>query len=338
MDGLDLALCSISINKGRYEYTIIKTSTLPYPKKIQTLLQNAYNADAHTLIKGDLQYGTFLGKCAAEFLNGEKADFISSHGHTVFHNPDAGYTFQLGNGRAIAEASKCDVICDFRTADVLKGGQGAPLVPVGDKLLFSQFNACMNLGGYSNISIRREGLQPAFDIMPCNVILNALANKAGLTYDAGGKTAQSGSIIPELYNRLSTIEINPAPGKKSLSTEWTQKVFLPVLTSFETSSPADLLHTVTRVMAEKTAVVLNREVPEGKLLITGGGAKNKYFISLLSNLSKAEIQIPDEQLIDFKEALIFAFLGVLRITGKNNVLAEATGVNQSHCAGEVFEI
>lgn len=339
LDGLDMALCTFELENGRYTYSIDKALTMPYPIKISAMLQKAYSAGGREPVKLHLKYGRYLGDCARDFLQNHRVDFIASHGHTVFHQPREGYTFQLGNGRALAQAANCTVICDFRTADVLKGGEGAPLVPIGDKLLFPEYAACMNLGGYSNISIRRGTLQPAFDIMPFNVILNRLAQRAGKPYDTGGNLAKSGSCISNLYKDLEAIDFHPHAGQKSLGTEWTVQVYLPVLRKYENNHlPADLLNTATQFAANQIIEVLNREVGTGRVLVTGGGAKNTFFIEQLSAKTTASIHVPGNPLTDFKEALVFAFLGVLRHRGEINVLHEATGASESHCAGEIYSV
>ncbi len=339
LDGLDMALCTFRFKNGRYTYFIEKALTLPYPKKISAMLQKAYSDGGRELVKLHLEYGSYLGDCARDFLQNQQVDFIASHGHTVFHQPNEGYTFQLGNGRALAQAANCPVICDFRTADVLKGGEGAPLVPIGDKLLFPDYAACMNLGGYSNISLSRGTSQPAFDLMPFNVILNRLAQRAGKPYDAGGNLAKSGSCISNLYKDLEALNLHPQAGQKSLGTEWTQQFYLPVLREYENKrSPADLLNTATQFAAFQISEVLDREVGTGRVLVTGGGAKNTFFIEQLSAKTTASIHVPDNPLTDFKEALIFAFLGVLRHRGEINVLREATGASESHCAGEMYAV
>ncbi len=336
LDGLDLALCTFEVKNNTYTYAIERAQTVRYPEHITQMLKNAYSATGSRLQQAHLEYGTFLGTAAKRFLNNEPSDFIASHGHTVFHQPREGYTFQLGSGRALAHAAQCDVVCDFRTADVLRGGEGAPLVPVGDKLLFAEYEGCMNLGGYINLSYRDGELQPAFDIAPMNTVLNLLAQKTGKDFDEGGNIAQSGTLITDLYADLNALAIDPSPAKQSLGTEWLHKVFLPVIEKYDKASPRDALHTVTRFLAEKTASVLNRHIPEGKILVTGGGTKNAEFMSLLKRHCTAAPVAGPELLIDFKEALIFAFLGVLRLRGEINVLAEATGARQSHCAGEFF--
>lgn len=339
LDGLDLALCTFHIKNGNYTYSIEKALTRPYPKEVRGMLQKAYSDGGRELVKLHLEYGRYLGDCARDFLQNQRVDFIASHGHTVFHQPLDGYTFQLGSGRALAQAANCTVICDFRTADVLKGGEGAPLVPIGDKLLFPEYAACMNLGGYSNISIKRGTSQPAFDIMPFNVILNRLAQRAGKPYDTGGNLAKSGSCISNLYKDLESPDMQPQAGQKSLGTEWIVQFYLPILREYENNHlPADLLNTVTQFAAFKTGEVLDREVGTGRVLVTGGGAKNTFFIELLSAKTAASIHVPTNPLTDFKEALIFAFLGVLRHRGENNVLSEATGAGESHCAGEIYDI
>ncbi len=230
LDGVDLALCKFRIEKGKWNYQIIDAKTISYPSYWKTMLKDAYTYDEDRLNRLDSEYGEYLGKLARHFL-GKKSgtDFISSHGHTIFHNPDKGITRQIGNGKEIAKVCKIPVVFDFRTNDVALGGQGAPLVPVGDRDLFGQYDACLNLGGFSNISFEKNKIRKAFDICPVNIVLNQFALEFGKDFDKNGDLGRNGIIIPSLLEKLNSITYYSQTGPSSLGVEWLEKEFYPVV-------------------------------------------------------------------------------------------------------------
>lgn len=334
LDGLDLCLVRISETDGVFSYLIAGAETVPYPGDWLVRLKAAENCNGVELVRMDSDYGRFLGEAASAFLEknpGEKPLLIASHGHTIFHRPDLGYTYQLGSGASLAAAASLPVVCDFRSTDVALGGQGAPLVPVGDALLFGDYTYCLNLGGFANISFAKNGGRIAFDICPVNYVLNRVAKRAGMNFDAGGKLAASGKIIPELLERLNAIPFYKIPPPKSLGREWAESAIFPVLSS--AYSTEDLLRTFTEHAAMQIGECCNAP---GKMLVTGGGAHNHFFVERLRAFSKAEVVVPDAATIDFKEALIFAFLGWLRWNGRVNVLASVTGAKTDSSSGAIY--
>lgn len=336
LDGIDLALCRFSEEKKKYSYYILHAETVPIPEKWITILRNPFGLFAPDLARLNLEFGTFLGKMAKSFLEGKKgkADLIASHGHTLFHEPENGFTFQLGHGAAIAHASGIDTVSDFRSGDVALGGQGAPLVPVGDEWLFGDFGGCLNLGGFANISMKNEqGVRIGFDIVPCNFVLNHLAARLKLPYDEGGKLAEEGMELPELSATLNNLPFYQLAPPKSLGAEWVEKNILPLLLK---GSPEDLLHTFTKHVVRQLANTINTYHLKN-ILVTGGGAKNDYLIAELRKCTSSDIRVPDLLTVDFKEALIFAFLGYLRMQGKNNIPASVTGARRDSCAGAFYK-
>jgi anhydro-N-acetylmuramic acid kinase len=282
-----------------------------------------------------------LAEVFAEAINswlgdGPRPDFIASHGHTVFHQPGIGLTTQIGNGAVIAARTGIPTVCDFRTKDVALGGQGAPLVPIGDELLFGDFDACLNLGGISNISYRIGNKRVAYDISPCNMALNALANRAGQPYDQDGQLAKEGVIIPELLQKLNNLAYYHQNPPKSLGKEWYDEVFSPVLASFLSNhSVADL----SRTVVEHIAVQIIANVPKAArtMLVTGGGAHHTFLIQQIQHQRDTlKVIVPDDLIVDYKEALIFAFLGLLRLEGENNCLRSVTGAKKDCCGGCVY--
>ncbi len=336
LDGIDLALCRFSEENKKYSYYILHAETVPLPEKWITILRNPFGLSAPDLARLNLEFGTILGDMAKSFLEGkqEKADLIASHGHTLFHEPENGFTFQLGHGAAIAHASGIDTVSDFRAGDVAIGGQGAPLVPVGDEWLFGDFGGCLNLGGFANISMKNEqGIRIGFDIVPCNFVLNHLAGRLRLPYDEGGKLAEGGKELQELSATLNNLPFFQLEPPKSLGAEWVEKNILPLL---DQENPSDLLHTFTKHVARQLANTINTFELKN-VLITGGGAKNDFLIRKLREQTASEIVIPDRLTVDFKEALIFAFLGYLRMKEKNNILASVTGARRDSCAGAFYK-
>ena len=336
LDGLDLALCHFEKTPGRWEYDVVAAQTFPYHDALRSQLAKAIELPAYEFVKLDVALGSFFADTVLAFLSGQpvKPDFIASHGHTTFHQPAIGLTSQIGSGAVIASRTGITTICDFRTTDVALGGQGAPLVPIGDELLFGHYDACLNLGGFSNISFRQDGRRVAFDISPCNMALNYLANQLGKAYDEDGEIARSGTMDQALFDRLNNLDFYRITGAKSLGKEWFDAVFRPCLDQSELPV-ADQLRTVTEHIAFRLA-----QSSDGKrgetMLVTGGGARNVFLIERLRTIGAKDIVIPDEQTIDFKEAIIFAFLGVLRMRGEVNCLSAVTGARKDSCGGTVY--
>jgi anhydro-N-acetylmuramic acid kinase len=337
LDGLDLAFCEFNVDKaGKWAYTILNAETVSYPRYWQNFLMELPLSTGLELIEKDISYGNFLGEIAKTFLTKHqlKADFISSHGHTIFHQPEKAFTFQLGNGQALATASGLTAICDFRSKDISLGGQGAPLVPVGDELLFAEFDLCLNLGGIANISFKRDGLRVAHDVCPANQLLNFLSKQKNRDFDEDGNLASGGLVNNELLEFLNKNQYYAISSPKSLSNQYVQQSFIGGITSFD-----ETVENKLRTCTEHIVQQIHRDTKEmakGKLLATGGGAHNTFLIRRLREISKHEIIVPEKKLIDFKEALVFAFMGVLRLRGEANSLASVTGATKNSSGGVIF--
>jgi anhydro-N-acetylmuramic acid kinase len=336
LDGLDIAFCEFSKENGKWDFSIVQSETVRYSEKWNVTLKNIRNHTAEELLALHNDYGKLLGELTRDFLikHNLKPDLISSHGHTVFHDPDKGYSFQLGNGQSITNVTHTPTVTDFRTGDILLGGQGAPLVPVGDELLFGEYDACLNIGGIANISFREKGNRKAYDVCPANQLLNHVAGELDMEYDKGGEKASSGKIIDELSYKLNHDSYYRKSIPKSLSNEYVRENFIEVIDNIRASSH-DKLHTLTLHIAEKIAEAINL----GKartVLVTGGGAKNDFLIDKMQAMTKSRITIPDEKLVDFKESLIFAFMGLLRSEGQINCLASVTGASRDSSIGSVY--
>ena len=261
-------------------------------------------------------------------------DFIASHGHTVLHEPDKGITLQVGDGNEISRLTNVKVVFDFRTQDVALGGQGAPLVPIGDELLFSDYDYCLNLGGFSNISFNQESIRIAFDICPVNIVLNHYVKKIGYDFDESGRIALTGKVNAELLNRLNSIDFYNKNPPKSLGLEWVQKEVFPLVDSLETVN-RNVLRTFVEHIAFQIGKVI---VGDKKVLVTGGGVFNSYLIKRIEFYAKTQITLVDDKLIDFKEALIFSFLGLLKINNEINCLKSVTGASVDHSSGVVVRL
>jgi anhydro-N-acetylmuramic acid kinase len=337
LDGVDLTACRFSGDIQNPEWEIVAAETIPYPEAWKLKLANAPGLSGKELTRLDYEYGRYLGNLAKKFAKKHnfKPGFVASHGHTIFHQPARGYTLQIGHGGALAAESTFKVICDFRSLDLALGGQGAPLVPIGDQLLFGDYSACINLGGFSNISFENRGKRMAYDICPVNIALNHYADKIGFTYDENGDTAASGRLNQNLLNTLNSITYYEETPPKSLGREWVEKIFYPLIDKSESSIP-DILNTLTEHIAFQIGISTHN-IQQGKILITGGGAENTFLISKIREYVKHEIIIPDKQLVHFKEALIFALLGWLRSEGRINTLASVTGAKMDSSGGSIYQ-
>jgi len=336
LDGLDLCLCSFNFESGKWKYKIIKANTIPYIAELKVELSMGFTKSGSELTKLDYDYGRWIGRQVKEFVKDEeiKPDFIASHGHTIFHKPNDGYTLQIGKGSAIAVESGLPCICDFRSSDVSRSGQGAPLVPIGDKLLFAEYDICLNLGGFANLSYEKEQTRIAFDIGPCNIILNHLAMKYGIDYDHNGELGKKGNVDSPLLNELNSLDFYQMQSPKSLGREWVEETILPIIEK-STISLEDKFRTVYEHITEQICRITN-SINGTNILVTGGGTKNILLIHLLKNKSNHSIVIPDNQTIDFKESLIFAFLGVLYMIKKPGALSTVTGASEDSVSGCLY--
>jgi len=336
LDGVDLASCIFTFKDNCWSYQIDIAETFPYPEEWLSCLPTLMNADAYTYAKANADLGYYLGRLIKTFMlkHDLETDFVASHGHTVFHQPCIGLTTQIGSGAAMAATCGFPVVCDFRSTDVSLGGQGAPLVPVGDALLFSDYAFCLNLGGFSNVSYDVKGQRIAYDVCPVNTILNQLAKRIGQEYDYGGLSARSGKVDSLLLDKLNALDYYDQKPPKSLGFEWCNEYIWPLIKETNLSVP-DLL----RTMVEHIAFQLSRALDEferGTILVTGGGAKNKFLMERFEVLSKHELVVPADLIIDYKEALIFAFLGVLRVRGEVNCLSTVTGASRDSVGGAIY--
>ncbi len=336
LDGLDLALCAFDKAEGRYSYKILAAKTIEYSLLWKKRLTQVKDATAEDYFALNAAYGKYMAEEIMVFLKAAdiKPDIIASHGHTVFHQPKSGFTTQLGCGATIAAHTGISTVCDFRSLDVALNGQGAPLVPIGDTLLFGEYEACLNIGGIANISFDdEEGGRIAYDVCEANMLLNLLAERSGKLFDKGGEIARSGKINERLLKQLDNQDYYSKKGAKSIGREWFEENIENLLDEKENVN--DLLATSTVHIAGIIAAELNR-LKLKKILITGGGAFNTFLIEQIRLKTICEVILPNDKIINFKEALIFAFLGYLRVNSTTNTLSSVTGSSRDSIGGAFY--
>jgi anhydro-N-acetylmuramic acid kinase len=336
LDGVDLVHVKFSKNDD-WTYEIFETETISYSEEWLLILKSAVNFSTDKLNQIDADYTHQLAKIINDFIFKNKIkdiDAVCSHGHTILHKPNLGYTLQIGNLSIISELTNQNIVCDFRVQDVEFGGQGAPLVPIGDQLLFSEFDYCLNLGGFSNISFEENGQRIAFDISPVNTVLNFYSNSLGLNYDDKGELAKSGNLNLDLLKKLNDLDFYSSNYPKSLGIEFVNEFVFPLIELFKIPTK-DKLNTFVEHIAIQISRIVTKK--NASLLITGGGVYNNFLIQRINfYLPKNKIVIPDNKTIEFKEALIFAFLGVLKLRNETNVLSSVTGAKQNHSSGKIY--
>ena len=337
LDGLDICYSKIIHNGGSYQYEFIEGETIPYPDKFLDSLRNSRLLSGLDLGLLDVALGDYFGNCCQNFVKKyhiPHLDFIASHGHTVFHFPDRRFTLQIGNGQAIASASKYKVINNLRLKDVINNGSGAPIVPIGDLLFFKEFTYCLNLGGIMNISEKTTNDSIiSYDIGVCNQVLNYYSKKLGFPFDENGKLASSGSFISELFYQLNALSYYYQKPPKSLDNGFTDDVITIIdnfISCHKHTKYNDVLSTFSHHIAFQISLVT---IPDLPILSTGGGTHNSFIIDLLQTTYHRNIVIPDSKLINYKESLIMSLMGVLFIQSQNNVLAAVTGAKQDSCCG-----
>lgn len=337
LDGVDVASCVFQLKNSGWEFQIEKAIAVPYTSAWTNKLSAAHTLPAEDLIKLHVDYGTYLGNVCRKFIRLygiKQVDFIASHGHTVFHQPDKKFTFQAGDGNAIHAVNSLPVVYDFRSLDIALGGQGAPMVPIGDRFLFSEYDVCLNLGGIANLSDRVSGKRVAFDVCFANMGLNHLALKAGKAFDKQGVMASGGELNKVMLTGLTKVYSKIRTYRPSLSRELFEQRIQPVLDQEGIPLP-DRLNTFTESIASEIALSLRERKKRISVFCTGGGAFNSYLIyRLIEHFGdRADLIIPDPEIIKFKEALVFAFLGVKKVRNEINCLKSVTNATRDSSAG-----
>lgn len=337
VDGLDVCCATFSYKDGKWIFHIDCARGYDYPAHLKAKLgKEVQNMSAYDFVAFHSEYGRFLGERVNDFMKefGVKPDIIASHGSTVFHEPQKKIMYQIGDGAAIAAVTGIPTVSDFRRLDIMLGGQGAPLVPIGDNLLFGEYDYCLNIGGFSNISWREGDKRIAFDISPVNYVINRFTRQIGLEMDRDGLIAARGTVCQPLLDKLNSLDYYSKTWPKSLGREWVEANVFPLLDASGLSLE-DLLRTYYEHCAHQLARVT---VPGRSLLVTGGGAYNKFLISRMEELSGCRIVVPEPAIIEFKEALIFAFLGVLYMFDQPSCLQSVTGASRDNIGGMLFKV
>jgi len=341
LDGLDIAYCHFEKGKSDWEFSIEKADCIAYSKEWMDRLSTARTLDGKSLWQLHTDYGHLLAGRVNRFisknnLQGE-VDLIASHGHTIFHFPDSCSTTQIGDGAALAVGTGITVACDFRSSDIALGGQGTPIVPIGDLLLFKEYNYLLNLGGIANLTVKTDSKIVAFDICAANQVLNHYASQKGLEYDKDGAIASAGHLYQPLLDALNTLEYYQKPYPKSLDNSFSREVIIPLVDSYDISTE-DNLHTYCEHIANQIGAHIEKAsaAKKGKLFITGGGAFNSYLISRIIVHSSIPVHIPSEEEVKYKEALIMAFIGLLRHRNEPNVLSSVTSASRDSIGGALY--
>lgn len=336
LDGLDIAHVSFEFQDDKIRYELLHAHTYKLDDALLQKLLQATKMPAEQLLILDKELGKFFAICVNRFIQENhlmksQIDAIASHGQTIFHQPQNGFTLQIACGSTIAFSTGIPVINDFRTLDVIAGGQGAPLVPLGDFELFKEeADSFLNLGGFANISFKKNNSIQAFDIAPANLPSNLLMQPTGKLYDADGAKAKSGKINQTLLSALNELAFYANEAPKSLGTEWLLKEYMPLFN--QSIVLEDLLRTHTEHVAIQIAKILNNK----NLLsvyVSGGGAKNTFFMERLSHHYGGKCVIPVDEIIDFKEAIVFAFLGARYLRGETTTISSVTGASKALCTG-----
>jgi anhydro-N-acetylmuramic acid kinase len=336
LDGLDIAHVIFNFKDEIIDFELLNYQTISFESSLLTKLQNATTFSVPQILMLDKELGSFYAEKVNEFIENFKIDksqinAIASHGQTIFHQPQNGFTYQIGCGSTLAFKTGIDVINDFRTLDVIAGGQGAPLVPIGDFYLFhSKAQAFLNIGGFTNISFKKNNEIIAFDICAGNLPMNEAVKSIGLSYDKEGEIARKGTINFRIIEELQELPYFKQSPPKSLGTEWLESEFNTII------SKIDKLEDKLRTLVEFTTIEILRVLDSEKIksvYITGGGAKNTFLIERIKFFFKGEVLVPSEEIIDFKEAIVFAFLGARYLRNETTTVKSVTGAETEVCSG-----
>ena len=334
LDGIDLAYMTLTY-KSKWTFNILRTETMPYTSFWKQKLSRLVDCQLEDIKLIDRDYTLYLSEVINDFIRKNQLthiDAVCSHGHTALHQPEQQLTYQIGNLPKLSSLTKQLVVCDFRTQDVCLNGQGAPLVPIGDRLLFSEYDYCINLGGFANVSSEVNNKRLAYDICPVNIVLNRYANLLGYDYDDNGAFAKAGELNESLLKRLNQLHYYKQSAPKSLGLEWVDRHVFPLLENSQLSEK-DILRTVVEHVAIQISNVLNKH---SKVLFTGGGVYNRFLLDRIKDLKECNLIIPSNAIVEYKEAMIFGLLGVLKLRGEINCLSSVTGADYDHSSGEIY--
>ena len=350
LDGIDLAICAFDFetseeNLHLKDWKFLKTKTVPFTPEWKEILSASYPKETIAFHKLHFKFGKYLGEIIDTFIQGSdiNIDFIASHGHTLFHDPESGFSIQVGDGATISSITRLPVIADFRNGDMALGGQGTPLAPLADRFLLDNYDFYLNIGGIANITTLNHGDPLAYDICPANQILNFLSNKVNLEYDDQGSLAKKGEVKDILLYQLSSFAYFHQAAPKSLDNNWINENLFPLFNTQEFSIN-DQLATAVQFMSNEISKNIKALAPNATsvtLLTCGGGAKNKFLMECIKNEGAAldldiQLQEASDELVDFKEAALIALMGLFRLKGKSNIFKSVTGASMDSCGGAIY--
>lgn len=346
LDGLDIAYVELEESFGKWRFSVLQAACMPYSPEWEGRLRNATNLTARDYLLLDAEYGHYIGQQVNTFMQHHelayKVSLIASHGHTTFHLPPF-MTAQLGSGAAISTETGLPVVSDLRTIDVALGGQGAPMVPIGERLLWPEVPLFLNIGGIANISINGPSAYLAYDVCPANRVLNLLSELRGKSFDENGSIAAAGKVDHTLLDELNSLSYYGQPYPKSLSNDFGTEVVYPMLMA-SGLTVEDMLRTYTEHIAVQVATEVERHlsgltIAAPQLLVTGGGALNTLLLERLkTHLEPMRVQVdrPDVEIVQYKEALIMGILGVLRWREETTAIASVTGARRDSIGGALW--
>ncbi len=348
LDGLDIAYCEFQVDKKAItDWKLLEATTANYPEKWTARLQHLPEQNARTLARTNVYFSRFMADLVNDFIQEHKIqpDLIASHGHTIFHEPDRLMTLQIGDGATLAALTGISVASDFRTQDIALEGEGTPIAPAADRFLFPGYDFYLNIGGIANVTCNANGRYIAFDTSPANQILNMLAAELGLPYDKDGQIARSGKLNIELIDQLEQFAYFQQDYPKSLDNNWIREHVLPTFAIAE-SPVADLLHTavhfISKHIGESLKNIIRKEhlhKDKYTMLVTGGGGFNTYLMECIQTDCQAvntEIILPERDIIDYKEAILMALMGVLRVEHIPNCFSSVTGAKRDSIGGALY--
>ncbi|MEM6321119.1 MAG: anhydro-N-acetylmuramic acid kinase [Bacteroidota bacterium] len=354
LDGLDIAYCSFEVEKREdgdlvvHDWGIEKAETSEFTEAWEARLSQLPEQNALAFAKTHTYFGHYTGELVNSFLQRHQVtpDFIAAHGHTIFHDPMGRMSIQIGDGSAIAATTGFPTISNFRNQDVAINGQGAPVAPIMDKYLLPGHDFYLNLGGIANVTAVLPNRKTiAFDICPVNQLLNFLANRLGAAYDAEGQMAAAGEMQPEMLKCINKADFYRTSYPKSLDNSWSKTEILSKLEDNPALIP-DQLRTLVEHIAHQINFALRQVIRKEKLnkskysiLITGGGAFNTFLIERLRFHCEdlIELVLPDADIIQFKEAALMAWMGVMRVENVPNVLKSVTGADRDSVNGAIHQ-
>ncbi|MFD1030130.1 anhydro-N-acetylmuramic acid kinase [Metaplanococcus flavidus] len=370
LDGLDIAVADFAESGGKISYQLVHFTTMSYPDELKAKLLQLMDplAPMQQVSSMNMYLGEYYARLIREALEAtdvdyESIDLISSHGQTMWHEPVIGgadpfarpNSFQIGDISALAEFSGKTVIGDFRPRDMAAGGQGAPLVPFADKILFQSETAgriLLNIGGIANMtvlpSVSSKKKTLAFDTGPGNMIIDAFASKhtgGKRNYDEDGKIAAAGRVDSEWLAQLLENPYYNLPAPKSTGRELFGTSYADELWQEADSrqmAEEDRIATMTKLTAETIAAEIRKFADShdiDEVFVSGGGVHNGTLLGFLKERMPDNISVKASNEIgidsDAKEAFVFALLGYLGFNRKPNNLPAATGAERPTILGKI---